>query len=193
MKPLNHSERKEEITSFSILLFLVSCVIFLLLSSLSHSDTKAEALAKKMSNPAELQENKMHQYNETLHSLLNRIQQLDKQYAFVLTHLDNNRCLDSLNIVIHQEEEYLSATVARISEDGVQITDPIKRKQLESMIALFKSIVEDRNAINTLRNAVGFKAYTFSSNEGETDLNNELTEENGNISAQENLVSVSNP
>jgi hypothetical protein len=187
MKPLNHAERKEKITLFSILLFLASAVSFLLLTSLVQKENKVMAATTKTINNFDVQESKIVQYNEILHGLLASLQQLDKQFAAKLSNSASNKFLDSLNIVIHQEEEYLISTIDRISKDGVEITDPGRKKQVEKMITFFKSIVADREAISILRNAVAFKKTSIITSEGDIETHDES--ELGN----ESLTNLSNP
>lgn len=152
MKPVNDTVRQREIRSFSILLFVTGAVLFLLLSSLLQNN--AEVVKPKNETVAIPQSEKLVEYDEMLHKRLNHLQQLDEQYALLIEKKAAIKSLDSLNVVIHQEEEYFGTVVNSISQNITAFTDEIKMKQFVKMITSFKSVITYRAAISNLRNAV---------------------------------------
>ena len=190
MKPINNNTRKSRITSFSILLFAAVAVIFLLLSSLWQKENIVIAkVADKKSNGGVIENDKLAQYDEQLHARLNGLEQLDEQYVVLLTTAANTKSLDSLNTVIHQEEEYFTAAVERINLSISAFTDENKRKQFVKMIASFKSVIKHRDAINSLRTTIAFK-----NDDSNPDIiqwqkmQDELTAKNNKIKMLENSI-----
>ncbi len=191
MKPINNAIRQKKIISFSILLFVTGGVVFLLLSSLWQQDGKVEKLTIKKTEVGEQQNSKLVNYDELLHAWLNKIQQLDEQYASLLTYGGEAKSLDSLNIVIHQEEDYFTAAVERINQNIAAFKDESSRKQFINMIASFRSAIAYRSAITSLRNEVTFKNAGLGSYTGELQkLEEELDEKKNKISILENSVKV---
>ena len=124
MKPENDTVRQKEIRSFSILLFVTGAVLFLLLSSLLQNN--AEVAKPKNEIVAIPQSEKLVEYDEMLHKRLDNLQQLDGQYALLIEKKADVKSLDSLNVVIHQEEEYFSTVVNSIGQNITAFTDEIK-------------------------------------------------------------------
>ncbi len=177
MKPVNDAVRQKEIRSFSLLVFVTGAVLFLLLSSLLQNNTE---VAKPKNEIVVIpQSEKLVEYDEMLHKRLDHLQQLDGQYALLLEKKAAVKSLDSLNVVIHQEEEYFSTVVNSISKNITVFTDESKMKQFVKMIASFKSVITYRAAINSLRNAVVDKME---------EVNTDPDERNSRISQAENSI-----
>ena len=189
MKPVNDSVRQREIRSFSILLFVTGAVLFLLLSSLLQNN--AEVVKPKNETVAIPQSEKLVEYDEMLHKRMNHLQQLDEQYALLIEKKAAIKSLDSLNVVIHQEEEYFSTVVSSISQNITAFTDEIKMKQFVKMIASFRSAIAYRAAIDSLRSEIAFKSEGLEPGTGQQQqLEDELEEKNNRISILENSVKV---
>lgn len=177
--------------SFSILLFVTGVVVFLLLASLCQSDNSITKVANKVLNLEDTQSDKLVQYDELLHARLNSLHRLDEQYASLLINGANLKSLDSLNVIIHQEEEYFSAVVNSINQNITLFAGESKRNQFVKMIASFRSAITYRAAINSLRNEIAFKSEDLEPGTGQLQqLEDELEERNSRISILENSVKV---
>jgi hypothetical protein len=189
MKPINNAIRQKKIKSFSILMFITGGVVFLLLSSLWQGDYKVTSVTGKIVDAEDVQSDKLVKYDELLHARLTSLQQLDEQYASLLTNSGNYKSLDSLDIIIHQEEEYFTAATNRIYQNIGAFTDESKRKQFVKMIASFRSAIAYRSAINSLRNEIAFSNHGSGTGELQK-LINELDEKKNKISMLENSVTI---
>jgi chromosome segregation ATPase len=185
MKPVNGTVRQKEIRSFSILLLITVAVLFLLLSSLFHNNDVA---APQQVNESVVipQSEKLVEYDEILHRQQDHLQQLDGQYALLLEKRAAVQSLDSLNVVIHQEEEYFKVALESISKNITVFTDESKMKQFIKMIASFKSFLTFRASISSLRNAVVYHREELNMDPDNLTQAESTDERNGRFSQSEN-------
>jgi hypothetical protein len=195
MRPINYSARQKKMISFGILLFITGGIFFLMLSSLCQGDgsiARAAGKINKVMSHEDKQGDRLVQYDELLHARFNSLHRLDEQYASLVINGANLKSLDSLNVIIHQEEEYFSAAVKSINQNVNLFTDENKRVQFIKMIASFRSAIIYRDAVNSLRSEIAFKT---GSQEGPgvdelQKLQEELEEKNNRISMLENSVNI---
>lgn len=167
MKPINHAVRQKKIYSFGVLLSVTGGIIFLMLASLLQNDSQAampsDITMKSTPNTPDMQSEKLVHYYELLHSRLHSLQQLDEQFASLVKSDAGTATLDSLNGIIHQEEDFYTATLELINQRVSSFTDEDKKKQFLKMIKSFRSAITYRASINHLRDEMAFKGQVQSS------------------------------
>ncbi len=152
---------------FVLALFITGGIIFLLLTSLKQMDG-VNMLSKKSGNVSpelSVQDNAFVRYNEQLLEKLNNLRQLDEQFTDMLISPALNKNYDSLNNIILQEEEAFRKRIERMNQEGKTPDNKEGKSLLAGMIASFRSILESRKAVGSLRNAVAIGQNSFTPDE----------------------------
>ena len=178
MKPINYAVRQKKIFSFSVLLSVTGGIVFLMLASLLQNDSQAampsDITIKSTANTPDMQSEKLVHYYELLHNRLNSLQQMDEQYASLVKNDAGAAKIDSLNTIIHQEEDFYTATLELINQHIASFTDEAKKKQFLKMINSFRAAINYRESINRLRDEIAFKGQVQIS---DTSISPELAQE----------------
>ena len=176
---------------FSVLALLVTASLaFILFTSLKQMDA-VNIVAKKINHNAAAseQDNVLLGYDELLHAKLNGLQQLDNKFTEMLVSTQPDKNYDSLNAIILQQEEEFRKSIDNIDHQGKKLR--IGNVQFSKMITSFKSILESRKSIGSLRNAVTIGQSSFTPDEKEMfKLQEELMTKTNRVTTLENSLTA---
>lgn len=151
----------------SVLALLITAgLAFILFTSLKQMD--GVSISAKSSNnnrtATTAQDNALLVYDEQLHAKLNSLQQLDNQFTDLLISSLPVKNYDSLNKIILQQEEEFRKSIDSINHQGAALNTS-DNSLFSKMIASFKSILESRKSVGSLRNAVSIGQSSFTPDE----------------------------
>ena len=178
LKPVNEPARQKEVRTFRVMLFITCGVVLLLFCSLLQKD---EEIKIQVSEKEVSQTDQLFQYDALLHKRLDKLQQLDEQYASFVKNNAGIKSLDSLNTVIHQEEDFFNAGIEKISQNAGSFTDEHLLQQFVKMIASFRSIISGRASFSSLRNA-------FASGVNDAGINGKTMNSTGTIDERDRRI-----
>lgn len=192
MKPVNNKTRSKNIFLSVLALLVTGGLAFILFTSLKQMDA-VNIVAKKINNnnsaAASEQDNVLLWYDELLHVKLNGLQQLDNQFTEMLVSTQPAKNYDSLNAVILQQEEEFRKSIDSINHQGKNLKNG--NELFSKMIASFKSILESRKSVGSLRNAVTLGQSSFTPEEATMfKLQEELMTKTNRVTTLENSLSA---
>lgn len=185
MEPLNIAERRKKLITLGILVTVT--VVLLVIAAASFRQFGAVDTSIAAGKPA----TDLLAMDENLHNQLNKLQQLDQQYAAMLTDNAAAKNFDSLNKAIAAQEDVFRTAIDSLERTGNAIEDESSRDEALRMISSFKYLLQSRKSIATLRNAVAVSNPAFSADEKQLiQLQNELMDKDEKISDLETSLAL---
>ncbi|MDQ6901616.1 MAG: hypothetical protein M3139_01230 [Bacteroidota bacterium] len=105
-----------------------------------------------------LEEHNILKQDESLHSGLIKLQQLDAKYARMFADSADKKSLDSLNLSITNAENAYSASIEKVANQEKQMSVPANKNMLDSIISSFKMALNNRRAVGFMRAALASNA-----------------------------------
>jgi hypothetical protein len=188
--------KRKRLFIFSIIFVATAGIEFFLIMSLLQQDeslavTKPEKTIIKQASVSPVHYDMASAGNELLATRLSAIQQLDRQYADLITATKDKKRLDSVSNLIDAQEAGFKKAIDSISLNSQGQADSGSNKLFNNIVSSYKSILQNRSSIRSLRNAV---------NVGETDskpdemallrTQNTLQEKDDRIAVLENELKV---
>jgi predicted nucleic acid-binding Zn-ribbon protein len=191
MEPVNNNTRKKNMTLSVVALLITAGIAFLLFSSLKQMDeVNITAPNKSGSILSAVQENKLLQYDELLHTRLNNLQELDNQFADLVGSTAQAKNYDSLNMIILQQEESFRKSMDSVNRQA-KTTGEAANPAFLKMLGAFKSVLESRKIAGSLRNAVAISQSSFTPDEKALfKLQQELMTKTNRVTTLENSLSA---
>lgn len=185
MEPLNIAERRKKLITLGILLTVT--VVLLVIAAASFRQFGSADASIAANSPA----TDLLLMDETLHNRLNKLQQLDEQYAAMLTDSAAVKNFDSLNTAIAGQEDLFRTAIDSLERTGNAIEDESSRDEALRMISSFKYLLQSRKSIATLRNAVAVSNPSFSADQKQLiQLQNQLMDKDEKISELETSLAL---
>lgn len=160
MKEYNSVERRKKIITFSIIILLTAGITSLLTAAFFKQDNKFNDVQLEETYTAGASpvnyEGLIHN-NNILSNRINSLQQLDQKYADHLSSSGEKKKLDSINLQIFVEEEVLRGSIDSIFLNGTGPGDSSLNNLSNNMVATYRSILNNRQAVTSLRTALNFK------------------------------------
>ena len=167
MEPVNNNSRKRNMFLSVIALLVTAGLAFLLFTSLKQMEgvNIVSNNFKKSSPLLSQNNNQLALYNEQLLTKLNNLRALDEQFTGMMISTVSNKNYDSLNNIILQQEEDFRQTIESIKQQAGSNVDKDENSFFSKIIASFKSLLESRKSVSTLRNAVAIGQSSFTPDE----------------------------
>lgn len=151
--------KRKRLFIFSMIFVATTCIEFFLIMSLWRQDesfavTKPENTTIKQPSVSPVHYDMAVSGIELLEIELNDIQQLDRQYANLLTATPDKKRLDSVSYLIDAQETGLKRAIDSISRNTPGQADSGLNKLVNNIVSSYKSILQNRSSIRSLRNAV---------------------------------------
>lgn len=192
MEPLNLSERRKKLVTLGILLAVTAVLLFILVSSVGQFGSKDETVAGNAALPSQ-NNNDLLQLDESLHNRLGKLQQYDESYANMLSDSTNGKNFDSLNLVIAKQEEVFRIAVDSFERVSDKIPDQTTHDQAMRLVNSFKSILQYRKSLSTLRTAVAISNPGFSPDDKQVmQLQADLMDKDDRINELETSLAILN-
>lgn len=189
MKPGN--SKTKQLIIFCLLLIATAGLASLLFAAVWHRE---DAEVVKASTPQQALTGdvgyvSLFACNTALMKRVNELQQLDQQYATLLTEPDSKKMLAAVNQQIYVQQEIfrgsLDSAFLHISIHG----DSSINKFFTSIVAGYRSILENRGAVGSLRTAINLNKTGLSPNQAAAIKNqNELQIKNNKIALLETTI-----
>jgi hypothetical protein len=193
MKPVNSNTRSKNILLSVLALLITGGLAFVLFTSLKQMDgvnIVAKNPVNNITATSSEKENALLGYDDLLHTKLSGLQQLDNEFTEMLVSTLPNKNYDSLNAVILAQEEEFRKSIDSIDHRGKTL-DKTAGGLFSKMIASFKSILESRKSIGSLRNAVSIGQSSFTPDEQAMfKLQEELMSKTNRVTTLENSLSA---
>lgn len=182
-------DKRKKIIAFSFILLATAVLEFILIAAIWNGGESIKAVkpvAERVALAPTAGYGRILGLNEALSNRLYALQQSDKQYANLLTEPGDRKKMDSVNQLIYQQEEFLRGSI-----DSAQLNMPGQsegdfKKLADNIIASYRSILQSRLAVGSLRTAVNLDQKAL--NPGEVAMlksQNELQEKNNRIASLE--------
>ncbi|MEP7141893.1 MAG: hypothetical protein ABI707_03430 [Ferruginibacter sp.] len=189
MNPDNSSYRRKRLLVFSlILLATVGIASFLILTLWQNEDPTPAAKVEKteQASVSPVHYNLIQADNELLTSRLNSLQQLDQQYAGLLPKSNDKKLYDSINQLIFLQEKVFRGSIDSIFLNTPNQADSGFTKLFNNIVDSYKSILENRRSMSSLRNAINLGKDSVTPDGMDLlKTQNELQEKNNRIASLE--------
>jgi hypothetical protein len=155
MVPKNNTDIKKMKLSFAA--FYAASVLLLLLMAFAFTGVRSKTAVADIENPflpaTSLQEHELLQYDAVLHTRLSQLQQLDEQYAMLLTDALPGSIMDNTIKQIVEAESALSKTLDSVETKRDVFTGD-NTKRFDSLSTAFRAVLQNRRAISGIRTAL---------------------------------------
>jgi hypothetical protein len=184
--------KKKKLIAFTLILVITAALEFVLIAALWNKDEKATMVpagATFLPAVAPSQYAGLLTANDVLSSRLDALLQADQQYNSLLTSSAGRTNLDSVTQQIYAAEEFLRASIDSVSLNLPQQADTAWNTLTGRILSSYRSILQSRQAIGTLRNFAGVDRKTF--NPDQQDMlktQAELRDKNGRIATLEATI-----
>ena len=193
MKPEMGVDRTKRIIVFSLIILLTAGIASLLTAtflkkSKDNNDLKIDNFNTSTST-APVNYDMLIANNNVLSSRINVLQQLDQKFADKLSESGDKKILDSINLQIFVQEEVFRGTIDSIFLNSASQPDTNLNILSNNMISSYRSILNNRQAITGLRNAINLNSTNLSPNKKELlKLQNELQQKSNQLLTLENSI-----
>ena len=184
----NNSDKGKKVVIFSLLLLATAAISFMLGAILWQKKEVSVAATpvNKNAGAAGVKYDMLVKDNDVLASRVNTLQQLDQQYAGLLTDSNSQEQLNSINKDIYIQEEVFRGSIDSIFLDAPGLADSSLNKLFNDIISGYRSILENRRSISSLRTAINMNKTGLKPDEMAMLKNqNELQEKTNKIATLE--------
>lgn len=179
MRSFDITEKRKKIILFTLMLTVSLALAFFLGYSLKGSNSSGEKLIVASNTMPAAEMDRLFTANDKLQDKVTLLQQLDKQYAALMT---DDRKSDSLDGLILQGEKDLYATIDAVDEESKTLKDEPIQKKFANMVNSYRQLLDSRSAGKSMRNAIAVRLNGFSDNEKDLlKLQDELVQKNSKI------------
>ncbi len=188
-------DKRKKIVGFTLLLLGLGFVIFLLLANFGVGVKKTGSVEKAVppstpiAAPAPVDFSNLIDDNSVLMARLQAVQLLDQQYADMIVQDGSKTQLENLGTQIYAGEELLRGSI-----DSLALNPPLPSGHsadglFNAILSSYKSILEDRGSIGSLRAAAHLDKINLTPEEIDMlKVQNQLKEKNDRITALENEI-----
>ena len=163
MKENNNVDKRKKIITFSIIILFTAGITSILTAAFfkkdkTSNDVKSEETYTAGASPVNYEG--LINNNNILSSRINSLQQLDQKYADHLSTSGEKIKLDSINLQIFIAEEILRGSIDSIFLNGSGQGDSSLNYLSNNMVTTYRSILNNRQAVSSLRTALNFKSLS---------------------------------
>ena len=193
MKPQIGEDKTKRIITFSLIILLIAGLVSLLTAMFlkkgkDYSDVKIDNL-RATTNTSPMNYNMLIENNNVLSSRINLLQQLDQKFADQLAESGDKKILDSINLQIFVQEEVFRGSLDSIFLNSSSQPDTNLNILSNNLVSSYRSILNNRQAITGLRNAVNLNNISLSPDKKVLlKLQNELQQKNNQLLTLENSL-----
>ncbi len=189
MKPSNN--KTKQVIIFCLLLLATAGLASLLFAAVWHKEgveaVKASTPQQALTGDASY--TSLLACNTVLAKRVNDLQQLDQQYATLLTEPNGKKMQDSVNQQIYVQEEIFRGSLDSAFLNTSIHGDSGINKFFTSILAGYRSILENRGAVGSLRTAINMSKTGLSPNQAAALKNqNDLRDKNNKIALLETTI-----
>lgn len=192
MKPDIAVNKTKRILTFSIIILLVAGISAVLTAAffkkpIRYTDAKTDTNFSN-STPS-VNYDMLLANNNILAGRINSLQQLDQKFADQLSGAGDKKILDSVNLQIFVQEEILRGSIDSIFLNSTRQPDSNLNNLSNNIIASYRSILNNRQAITGLRNAINLNSTNLSPDKKVLlKLQNELQQKNNQLLSLESSI-----
>ena len=193
MKPQMGVDKTKRIITFSLIILLTAGLVSLLTAMFlkkgkDNTDMKIDNLRATIST-SPMNYNMLIENNNILSSRINLLQQLDQKFADQLAESGDKKILDSINLQIFVQEEVFRGSLDSIFLNSASQPDTNLNILSNNLVSSYRSILNNRQAITGLRNAVNLNNTSLSPDKKVLlKLQNELQQKNNQLLTLENSI-----
>ena len=193
MKPQMGVDKTKRIITFSLIILLTAGLVSLLTAMFlkkgkDNTDVKIDNLRATIST-SPMNYNMLIENNNILSSRINLLQQLDQKFADQLAESGDKKILDSINLQIFVQEEVFRGSLDSIFLNSASQPDTNLNILSNNLVSSYRSILNNRQAITGLRNAVNLNNTSLSPDKKVLlKLQNELQQKNNQLLTLENSI-----
>ena len=193
MKPEIGVDGTKKIITFSLIILLTAGIASLLTAaflkkSRDYNDVKLDNFNNN-TNSSPINYNVLIANNNVLSNRINLLQQLDQKFADKLSESGDKKMLDSINLQIFVQEEVFRGSIDSIFLNSASQRDTNLNNLSNNMVSSYRSILNNRQAITSLRNAINLNSTSLSPDKKVLlKLQNELQQKNNQLLTLENSI-----
>ena len=186
-------DKTKRIITFSLIILLTAGLVSLLTAMFlkkgkDNTDVKIDNL-RATTSTSPMNYNMLIENNNILSSRINLLQQLDQKFADQLAESGDKKILDSINLQIFVQEEVFRGSLDSIFLNSASQPDTNLNILSNNLVSSYRSILNNRQAITGLRNAVNLNNTSLSPDKKVLlKLQNELQQKNNQLLTLENSI-----